>query len=115
MINDVREQTHPSIQQPPFWCRLMAGDLTDLETEMAQDHVAAWLNLSHELRTPANAILGHLELLLGGSAGPLTSELRCSLGEIQKAALQLSKQIGAAVTLAEGIPAQAPAKPNPMP
>ncbi|MGI9487167.1 MAG: histidine kinase dimerization/phospho-acceptor domain-containing protein [Geminicoccaceae bacterium] len=82
---------------------------------MAHDHVAAWLNLSHELRTPANAILGHLELLLGGSAGPLSSELRCSLGEIQQAALQLSKQIGAAVELAEGIPTPVTAKPPPTP
>ncbi len=93
----------------------MTDDFADLEMEMAEDHIAAWLNLSHELRTPANAILGHLELVLDGSAGPLSSELRGSLGEIQQAALQLSKQIGAAVELAEGIPLQAPAKQPPLP
>lgn len=84
-------------------------NMADLKSEAARDHVAAWLNLSHELRTPANAILGHLELLLGGSAGPLSSELRGSLGEIQQAALQLSTQINEAIRLAEHLPAPAKA------
>jgi hypothetical protein len=68
-------------------------------------HIAAYLNLSHELRTPANAILGHVELLLSGSAGPLTREARASLGDIQRAAVALSAQIGRMISLAETVPA----------
>ncbi len=55
--------------------------------------LADWLNLSHELRTPANAILGHAELLLSGAIGPLSSEMRASVGDIQKAGLGLLAQI----------------------
>lgn len=68
-------------------------------------HIAAWLNLSHELRTPANAILGQVELLLSGCAGPLSSEARASLGDIQRAAFALMTQIGDIISLAEEIPA----------
>ena len=68
-------------------------------------NAAAWLNLSHELRTPANAIAGHVELLLSGSAGPLSADMRSSLGEIQRAAATLTATIGEVVKLAEGIPA----------
>lgn len=67
------------------------------------DHVAAWLNLSHELRTPTHAILGHVELLLGGSAGPLSSDMRAGLGDIQRAAATLSAQISNVIKLAEDI------------
>lgn len=74
------------------------------ETPCDDDHVAAWLNLSHELRTPTNAILGHVELLLSGSAGPIPIEMRTSLGEIQKAAVAMASQIGTIVKLAEGLP-----------
>lgn len=69
-----------------------------------ENHVAACLNLSHELRTPANAILGHVDLLLSGSAGAISSEMRMSLGEIQKAALALQAQLGTVIRLAEEIP-----------
>ncbi|NJO35734.1 MAG: hypothetical protein HC869_24305 [Rhodospirillales bacterium] len=72
--------------------------------------MAAYLNLSHELRTPANAILGHVELLLSGSAGPLSCEARASLGDIQRAAVALSAQIGQMISLAETLPAP-PADP----
>ncbi|MEM8947950.1 MAG: histidine kinase dimerization/phospho-acceptor domain-containing protein [Pseudomonadota bacterium] len=82
----------------------MSGERTDAASEGAHDCIAAWLNLSHELRTPANAILGHLELLLNGSAGPLSSEMRGTLGEIQRAALTLSTQISEAIERAENIP-----------
>lgn len=92
----------------------MTREMPELGPEVAHDHVAAWLNLSHELRTPANAILGHLELVLSGSAGPLSSELRYSLGEIQQAALTLSAQIRLAIKLAEDIPTPAKANPGPF-
>lgn len=82
----------------------MVGKMTAQGPEGASDHVAACLNLSHELRTPANAILGHLELLLSGSAGPLSSEIRNSLGEIQQAALKLSSQVSEVIKYAEAIP-----------
>ena len=49
--------------------------------------------LSHELRTPLNAILGNLGLLLDGSAGPLSSEARACLGDIQRGARQLLDRV----------------------
>jgi His Kinase A (phospho-acceptor) domain len=48
---------------------------------------------SHELRTPLNVILGNVELLLDGSAGPLSAQARASLGEIQIACRRLSRQV----------------------
>lgn len=82
----------------------------DLMQRNDPNHVAACLNLSHEMRTPANAILGQVELLLTGSAGPLTSEMRTSLGDIQRAALNLSTQIVEVIRLAEDL--SAPASPS---
>ena len=49
--------------------------------------------LSHELRTPLNAILGNAELLLDGSAGPLSSQARACLGDIQAAGRRLLRQV----------------------
>lgn len=75
------------------------------QPKIEQHNAATWLNLSHELRTPANAIAGHVELLLSGSAGPLSAEMRSSIGEIQRAAATLTATIGEIVRLAEGFPA----------
>jgi His Kinase A (phospho-acceptor) domain len=54
---------------------------------------ASLRQFSHELRTPLNVILGNVELLLDGSAGPLTAQARTSLGEVQSACLRLSRQV----------------------
>ena len=78
-------------------------------------HVAEWLNLSHELRTPTNAIVGHVELLLSGTAGPMSSEMRASLGDIQKAAISLSEQIGRLIHIAEAIPTPVTVKSDQAP
>jgi K+-sensing histidine kinase KdpD len=77
---------------------------SDHDLHSTENHVAACLNLSHELRTPANAILGHVELLLSGAAGPISVDMRTSLGEIQKAALALREQLGTVIHLAENVP-----------
>ena len=74
--------------------------------------LARWLNMSHELRTPANAILGHVELLLSGAMGPLTGEMRASLGNIQKAGLELMAQIDQALRIGETLPFSDPAAPD---
>lgn len=66
--------------------------------------VADWLNISHELRTPANAILGHLDLLLSGSLGPLSSEARASLGDIQKASIHLLGQTQRVIEIGQRLP-----------
>ena len=60
-----------------------------------------WRQFSHELRTPLNAIVGNLELLLDGSAGPLSTEARACLGEIQVASQQLVRQIQTLLTWSE--------------
>lgn len=67
-------------------------------------NMAESLNLSHELRTPTNAILGHVELLLSGVMGPLTADMRGSLGDIQRAAINLAARLDDIVALAEVMP-----------
>jgi hypothetical protein len=52
-----------------------------------------WRLLGHELRTPLNAILGNTELLLDGSTGPLSTQARACLGEVQTAGRQLLRQV----------------------
>jgi His Kinase A (phospho-acceptor) domain len=52
-----------------------------------------WLQLGHELRTPLNAMLGNVELLLDGSAGPLAAPVRACVGDIQIASRQLLRQL----------------------
>lgn len=52
-----------------------------------------WRQFSHELRTPLNAILGNVELLLDGSAGPLSAEARTCIGQVQVAGRQLLRQV----------------------
>jgi hypothetical protein len=56
-------------------------------------HPIDWRQFGHELRTPLNAILGNVELLLDGTAGPLSSEARKCLDEVQTASRQLSRQV----------------------
>lgn len=52
-----------------------------------------WRQLSHELRTPLHAILGNVELLLDGSAGPLSAQARDCLGDVQGAGQELLRQV----------------------
>jgi signal transduction histidine kinase len=52
-----------------------------------------WQRFGPELRTPLYAILGNVELLLDGTAGPLSAEARKCLGEVQTASRQLSRQV----------------------
>jgi hypothetical protein len=72
----------------------------DGSTALAEDGPAAatpwssdWLQLGHELRTPLNAMLGNIELLLDGSAGPLAAPVRACVGDIQMASRQLLRQL----------------------
>lgn len=72
-----------------------------MASDDAKPSIADWLNISHELRTPANAILGYVELLLSGCLGPLSAEARASLGDVQKAGVDLLGQLQQAIELAE--------------
>ena len=65
--------------------------------------LADWLNISHELRTPVHAVLGHAELLLSGMLGPLSSEMRSSIGSIQKAGIDLMAQIDEAIDVGQAL------------
>jgi hypothetical protein len=52
-----------------------------------------WARLCHEIRTPLNAILGNAELLLDGSAGPLSGQARSCLGDICAAGHRLMRDV----------------------
>lgn len=69
--------------------------------------------LSHELGTPLNALLGHLELLLDGSLGPVTPEVRSCLHDIQTAGRQTRHQVELVLLLvqAQGWTAAGPLEP----
>ena len=56
-------------------------------------HRIDWQRFGPELRTPLYAILGNVELLLDGTAGPLSAEARKCLGEVQSASRQLSRHV----------------------
>jgi signal transduction histidine kinase len=98
----------PPIEVPDAPPVKTTDPLDDL-CEATRGNVAAWLNLSHELRTPTHAILGHVELLLSGAVGPISSEMRASLGDIQKAAVAIAARIGDVVEFAERLPSIEPA------
>jgi signal transduction histidine kinase len=60
-----------------------------------------WSAIGHELRTPLNAILGHVGLLLEGVGGPLSTEARACLGDVQAAGQRLMRQIDWLLHLAQ--------------
>lgn len=61
-----------------------------LTEEVAQGLLA---HLSHEVRTPLNAILGYAEVIEAGYAGPLTESQRSYLQEIRKAGVGLIHEL----------------------
>ncbi|GAB4563310.1 MAG: hypothetical protein Kow0047_12050 [Anaerolineae bacterium] len=56
-------------------------------------------NVSHELRTPLTLIMGYLELLADGMAGPLTSEQHNMINTIQRQSTRLLRMIERLLTL----------------
>jgi hypothetical protein len=88
-----------------------AGDGQGMARD-APPPVARWPRLCHDLRTPLNAILGNTELLLDGSAGPLSSAARVCLGDIQLAGQRLMRQVEALLELyrarSEALASEAP-------
>jgi His Kinase A (phospho-acceptor) domain len=60
---------------------------------------ASWPRLCHDLRTPLNGILGNAEVLLDGSAGPLSREARACIGDIQTAAGRMMRDVQALLEL----------------
>jgi signal transduction histidine kinase len=68
-----------------------------------------WPRLYDEVRTPLNAILGNVELLIDGSAGPLSSQARSCLGEIRTAGQRLMHDLQALLDLCHVKTARSPA------
>jgi hypothetical protein len=93
----------------------------DGSSALAEDGPAAaapwssdWLQLGHELRTPLNAMLGNIELLLDGSAGPLAAPVRACIGDIQLASRQLLRQLQPLLLLVQARTAGAVASGLPL-
>jgi hypothetical protein len=98
----------PSVARPPgdgpidagAGARTAAADRTALRA-------AHWPRLCHDLRTPLNAILGNAELLLDGSAGPLSREARACVVDIQAAGDRILRQVQALLELGRACAAPA--------
>jgi signal transduction histidine kinase len=96
-----------SLNTPEEWPACPPGDgLTEAgaderpaRTDRKPLLAAHWPRLCHDLRTPLNAILGNAELLLDGSAGPLSSEARACVGDIQAAGDRILRQVQALLDL----------------
>lgn len=119
------------ISNQPAGYRERTGDYVDLDVDTKRRHavteparpvesmspgrsvtIADWLNISHELRTPANAILGHVELLISGAMGSLSSDIRASLGDIQRAGQDLKAQIAKAIETGQDLSCSTPFPPE---
>ena len=72
-----------------------ASALAEDDRAAARPWSSDWQQLGHELRTPLNAMLGNIELLLDGSAGPLAAPVRACVGDLQMASRQLLRQAAA--------------------
>jgi len=57
--------------------------------------------ISHELRTPMTSIIGYLELIGEGDAGPLTGEQRAYLGVVQRSTDRLVELLDELLLVAE--------------
>ncbi len=57
--------------------------------------------ISHELRTPMTSIIGYLELISEGDAGPLTTEQRAYLGVVQRSTDRLVELVDELLLVAE--------------
>ena len=57
--------------------------------------------ISHELRTPMTSIIGYLELIGEGDAGPLTGEQRAYLGVVQRSTDRLVELVDELLLVAE--------------
>jgi signal transduction histidine kinase len=68
-----------------------------------------WPRLYDEVRTPLNAILGNVELLIDGSVGPLSSQARTCLGDIRAAGQSLMRDLQALLDLCHAKTARSPA------
>lgn len=88
-----------------------AGEAEDVAPEAPRVQAATeslWTHLGHELRTPLHAIMGNVELLVDGSAGPLSADARACLGDVQNAGRQLLRQVDRVLLLLQAAATPAP-------
>jgi hypothetical protein len=91
-----------------------ASALAENDRAAARPWSSDWLQLGHELRTPLNAMLGNIELLLDGSAGPLAAPVRACVGDLQMASRQLLRQLQPLLLLVQARTAGAVASGPPI-
>lgn len=88
-----------------------AGEAEDVAREAPCLQAATeslWTHIGHELRTPLHAIMGNVELLVDGSAGPLSADARACLGDVQNAGRQLLRQVDRVLLLVQAAATPAP-------
>ncbi|MFO1270341.1 MAG: PAS domain-containing protein [Rubrivivax sp.] len=79
--------------------------------QASRDKSAFMSRLSHELRTPMNAVLGFTQLLLADEAEPPSARQRARLGRIGEAGAQMMTLVDELLQLAQADEAAAPASP----
>jgi signal transduction histidine kinase len=69
---------------------------------------------SHELRTPLTSVIGYLQLVLDGSAGPLNDRQRSHLEVVERRASQLAALVSDIHTLARADAGRMSLEPEPL-
>jgi signal transduction histidine kinase len=98
-LEDSNRQLEQRVQERTRALQAALQRLTDLE-EVKANFVA---NISHELRTPLVPIRGYVDLLAGGSLGPLTAQQVEAVKTIARSAQRLEELINELIQFASSV------------